>query len=493
MDNVIARKSVKWKLICAILFLMTTFLMTMTYFQITSQKKLLDKELAKRTSLMRENLIAKGENIVNDLKQEIERDIASYNLSAMVEYVNRRVEKSKELLYVTLMDTSGVIFIHTLEPDLVSTRLPEEGEKIRPTLEMRARKIKKNGESLIEIVCPIQISAALWGELQAFFTLKYLEEDIDQSSQEIQRERHRMIREILIITGGFLAISFIVVLFLCARLLKPLIHLTQTARQLSKGDFSQNVRVGRHDEIGFLADAMNNMVVNLSEIIQKNIHISDDLSKASSDQSDALDDTSILLKDMSSMTRQNAASASQADDLMKETHGIVAKANEAMRRLTAAMDDISAASEETFKIVKTIDEIAFQTNLLALNASVEAARAGEAGAGFAVVANEVRNLAFRSANASRNTAEMIEDTVRRIQEGAELVAHANDGFRDLAANAAKAAEVISEISAVSAEQKESIERINNAMERMNAVVLRNIASAKEMADSMKVFKIGGER
>ena len=119
------------------------------------------------------------------------------------------------------------------------------------------------------------------------------------------------------------------------------------------------------------------------------------------------------------MTRQNADNAGQANSMMIETREVMDMANQSMTELTGAMGEISVASEETAKIIKTIDEIAFQTNLLALNAAVEAARAGEAGAGFAVVADEVRNLAIRSAEAAKNTANLIEGTVKRSSTARE--------------------------------------------------------------------------
>jgi methyl-accepting chemotaxis protein len=121
------------------------------------------------------------------------------------------------------------------------------------------------------------------------------------------------------------------------------------------------------------------------------------------------------------MTKQNAENAAQADVLMKEANSVVSQADESMKEMTVSMKEISTASEETSKIIKTIDEIAFQTNLLALNAAVEAARAGEAGAGFAVVAEEVRNLAMRSADAAKSTAELIEGTVKKVSDGTQLV------------------------------------------------------------------------
>jgi methyl-accepting chemotaxis protein len=131
---------------------------------------------------------------------------------------------------------------------------------------------------------------------------------------------------------------------------------------------------------------------------------------------------------MSSMTRQNAEHAQQADGLMQEANQVVRRANDSMVELDTSMNEISKASEETSKIIKTIDEIAFQTNLLALNAAVEAARAGEAGAGFAVVADEVRNLAMRAADAAKNTAQLLEGTVKKVNDGTALVSRTNEEF-----------------------------------------------------------------
>jgi len=205
------------------------------------------------------------------------------------------------------------------------------------------------------------------------------------------------------------------------------------------------------------------------------------LAEGASEQAAGIEETSSSIEELSSMTKQNADNAKMADSLMAETTHVVREANETMQVLTRSMGEISSASEATAKIVKTIDEIAFQTNLLALNAAVEAARAGEAGAGFAVVADEVRNLALRAAEAAKNTAALIEDTVEKIKNGTQIVARSNEAFGKVAAGAQKVGELIGEIAAASGEQSQGIAQINTAIAEMDRIVQRNAGSAEESA------------
>lgn len=208
---------------------------------------------------------------------------------------------------------------------------------------------------------------------------------------------------------------------------------------------------------------------------------SQQLAEGASEQAAAIQETSASLEEISSMTRKNAENASEADRLMKATNQIVSRANATMHSLTSSMEDISNASEETQKIIKTIDEIAFQTNLLALNAAVEAARAGEAGAGFAVVADEVRNLALRAAESARNTGTLIEDTVKKIKVGASLVGQTNHDFGEVTSMITKSGELVGEIAAASTEQAQGIDHLNQAVQEMDKVVQQNAASAEETA------------
>ena len=186
---------------------------------------------------------------------------------------------------------------------------------------------------------------------------------------------------------------------------------------------------------------------------------------------------------MAAHTRQSADDMTTANTLMSETNQIVTEANASMESLTDAMHQISEASAEIFKIIKTIDEIAFQTNLLALNAAVEAARAGEAGAGFAVVADEVRNLAMRAAEAAQNTTTLIEGTVQKVKDGSHLLTRTNESFAKLSESSRAVGDLVDGIAVASGEQAQRIEHVNTAVSEIGQVTQQNAASAEESASA----------
>ncbi|MEW5949766.1 MAG: methyl-accepting chemotaxis protein [Thermodesulfobacteriota bacterium] len=219
---------------------------------------------------------------------------------------------------------------------------------------------------------------------------------------------------------------------------------------------------------------------------------SQQLAEGASEQAAGLEETSASMEEMSSMTKQNSDNARQANSLMEEAAQLVKQADDSMTELTTSMQEISQASDETAKIVKTIDEIAFQTNLLALNAAVEAARAGEAGAGFAVVAEEVRNLAMRAADAAKNTADLIEGTVKKIGTGSELVDKTNEAFKAVAEKSGKVKELVGEIAVASQEQSQGVGQVSTAVAEMDKVVQANAASAEENSSASEELNAQAE-
>jgi methyl-accepting chemotaxis protein len=217
------------------------------------------------------------------------------------------------------------------------------------------------------------------------------------------------------------------------------------------------------------------------------------MAEGSSQQAAAIEETSSSMEEMASMTKKNAENASNADSLMKESNQIVVSANQSMAQLIRSMEEITKASEETSKIIKTIDEIAFQTNLLALNAAVEAARAGEVGAGFAVVADEVRNLSMRAARAAKDTAELIEDTVKKVNDGSDIVTAANQAFGQVTQSSEKISHLVAEISEASREQSDGIDQVNKAIAEMDTVVQRNASTAEESASAAEEMNAQAEQ
>ena len=220
---------------------------------------------------------------------------------------------------------------------------------------------------------------------------------------------------------------------------------------------------------------------------------SQSLAEGTSEQAASLEETSSSLEEMASMTRQNADNANQARTMMAEANQIVDKVNRHMNDMAGAVVEITRSSEETGKIIKTIDEIAFQTNLLALNAAVEAARAGEAGAGFAVVADEVRNLALRAAGAAKSTSDLIENTIKAVRKGNELTNATQVAFKENAEISKKVGQLIDEIATASQEQSHGISQVNIAVNEMDKVTQAASANAEESASAAEELNAQAEQ
>ncbi|MBW8014671.1 MAG: DUF3365 domain-containing protein [Planctomycetes bacterium] len=220
---------------------------------------------------------------------------------------------------------------------------------------------------------------------------------------------------------------------------------------------------------------------------------SQSLAEGATEQAAGLEETSSSLEEMASMTKQNADNAQQANTLAADARKAADTGNESMGRMNTAIQDIQKSSDETAKIIKVIDEIAFQTNLLALNAAVEAARAGEAGKGFAVVAEEVRNLAMRSAEAAKDTSGMIEESVKNANNGVEIAGEVSKILEEIVEGIGKTTDLVGEIAAASQEQSQGIDQVNTAVNQMDKVTQANAANAEESASASEELSAQAEQ
>jgi methyl-accepting chemotaxis protein len=232
-------------------------------------------------------------------------------------------------------------------------------------------------------------------------------------------------------------------------------------------------------------EAASHQTESAAEEISGSSHI---LAEGASQQAAALEQTSASLEEMSSMIKRNAENARKVDELAKQARSAADRGTADMHAMSSAMETIKSSSGEIAKIIKTIDEIAFQTNILALNAAVEAARAGEAGMGFAVVANEVRALAQRSADAARETSGKIESAIGNTSQGVEISAKVASALSDIVSKSRMVDELAAEVASASVEQSQGIGQLNAAVGEVDRVTQSNAASAEQSAAAAEELK-----
>jgi methyl-accepting chemotaxis protein len=212
---------------------------------------------------------------------------------------------------------------------------------------------------------------------------------------------------------------------------------------------------------------------------------SNELARSASGQAASIEEITSAVSLVNNQSKQNAEDSTVANDLMKKTHDAANRGSKHMDEMVNAMSDITKASKDISKIIKVIDDIAFQTNLLALNAAVEAARAGKHGKGFAVVADEVRNLASRSAKAALETQELIERSIKLVQNGTVIADKNNKALEVIVEHSEKATTLVESITIASEKQVGDIQDVNSGLEQIESAIQRGTAISEETASSIQ--------
>ena len=232
-----------------------------------------------------------------------------------------------------------------------------------------------------------------------------------------------------------------------------------------------------------MAGRMSDSAENVSNAASQVSGASQALAQGASQQAASLQETSASTEEVASITRKNADRALQVAGLMQESARNATEVNQTLDRMVDKMKEIDASSNKIARIIKVIDEIAFQTNILALNAAVEAARAGEAGLGFAVVADEVRNLAQRCAQAAKDTAALIEESIETSRDGNQRLDRMAGAVRAMTENSTRVKSLVDEVNTGSQEQARGMEQISRAILQMEQVTQKTAAGAQQSASA----------
>ena len=288
-----------------------------------------------------------------------------------------------------------------------------------------------------------------------------------------------------------------VAFYLTRNTLKSVNDAINVANTLAAGDLRAKISTDYKDEFGLLFKSLSQMSVNLKStvrdvrnnagvVLQASGELTSgnmDLSQRTEEQAASLEETAASMEELAATVKQNTENAEQADKLATNARQVATKGGQLMSDVVNTMTSISSSSKNIANIITVIDGIAFQTNILALNAAVEAARAGEQGRGFAVVATEVRNLAQRSATAAKEIKALIDDSVKKVENGTVQIDEVGKTMQEIVDSIKNVADIMSEITAASQEQNSGIGQVNQSVVQMDEVTQQNAALVEEAAAS----------
>ncbi len=319
----------------------------------------------------------------------------------------------------------------------------------------------------------------------------------EKNWQEVHKAYQQTRISMIALLAGAVLIGIFMALWIGRQFSRPLAQTVKVLRRVAAGDLTCQLEVESKEEVGQMAAALNQALehirllleevtvgsTNVSAASQQLASTSQNFAAGSQEQAASLEETSASLEEITAAVRQNADNAREANQLAANARDAAEQGGAVVSTAVAAMSEINSASAKISDIITTIDEIAFQTNLLAVNAAVEAARAGEQGRGFAVVSSEVRSLAQRSAGAAREIKLLIQDSLRKVERGSDLVNRSGETLQGIVTSVKHVTDIVGEIAAASAEQSAGIDQVSTAMTQMDRVTQSNSTQTEELSST----------
>ena len=335
---------------------------------------------------------------------------------------------------------------------------------------------------------------------KAQLALNVLIEDASQTAAQIASKNRSSatgaVKAVYVVAIFGILISFLIVAYVIRAITMQITDILNAVSKVSEGKLDVKLE-NEHSakELALLAQYVNKMIDNLQSVVtnieaaseqvhvgaQQVAHTSSLLAQGATDQASTIEELTAAVEQINAQIKLNAEHAKTMNHIADNTKGLVEKSHTEMDQMLHAMEDINYSSNEISKIIKVIDDIAFQTNILALNAAVEAARAGQHGKGFTVVAEEVRNLAAKSAEAAKETTGMIENCIQNTQSGMSIAQSAAKQLGEVVVGINEVADLTAEISASCLEQTLGITQINESAVQISNVIQNNSATSEEAA------------